>query len=271
MVSSSPVPGTDSSALVVEQLSAGQWEISDGDQVIGRGESWLRLDGRRFISVDSWDDAAYDPLLGAMLAQLPRPIFTIVDEAEAGTAAHWQRAGFTVRRREWRFLLPTDPQTTGLDPALAPAGVTILPVGAPEAAPLQELGRVIRQEIEAEIGWQEMPAEVLPRPEGAAQVDPTRPIVPDKHGAAVQDGAYVGLIRVTGHRRLPRIGLVAVRADHRRRGIARALLARALGDLHASGTAAASAEAGEANEAALALLAGVGAQRQSSSLEWELS
>ena len=63
------------------------------------------------------------------------------------------------------------------------------------------------------------------------------------------------------------LALIAVLADERRRGIARALLSHVLGTLHLSGIAAASAEADESNKAALALLEGIGGRRTSSSLE----
>ena len=78
---------------------------------------------------------------------------------------------------------------------------------------------------------------------------------------------YLGLIRVTPVTRRPRIGLVAVRAGEQRRGIARALLAHALGTLHRSGAAAAWAEVHESNRAASALLEGIGARPVSSNLE----
>lgn len=77
---------------------------------------------------------------------------------------------------------------------------------------------------------------------------------------------YLGLIRVVTVIR-PRIGLLAVRSGERRRGIARALLAHALGTLHNSGSAAAWTEVQESNQAATALFEGIGAQPMSSNLE----
>ena len=78
---------------------------------------------------------------------------------------------------------------------------------------------------------------------------------------------YVYLPRVAMVIRLPRIGLIAVRADHQRRGIARALLAHALGALHHVGKGKASAEVTESNAAATALFEGIGARRTGSTLE----
>ena len=78
---------------------------------------------------------------------------------------------------------------------------------------------------------------------------------------------YVGLLRMTALTRRPRIGLIAVRAGERRRGIARALLSHALGTLHRQGIGAASAEVDETNAAALALFAGIAGRRTGGSLE----
>src|SRR5947199_9834698 len=89
-----------------------------------------------------------------------------------------------------------------------------------------------------------MPAEVLVRPDGATLLDPS------KYAVAGQSGQDVGLVRVVAVTRQPRIGLIAVRADQRRRGIARALLAEVLGSLHRRGIGTASAEVNESSTSA---------------------
>jgi ribosomal protein S18 acetylase RimI-like enzyme len=115
--------------------------------------------------------------------------------------------------------------------------------------------------VEATVGWREMPAEVLLRPDGITPRDLPKYVV------AARAGQYVGLVRVTGRAQQPRIGLIAVRADQHRRGIARALLAHVLGVLHGQGTGAVWAEVNESNVAATALFDGVGGRRVSSNLE----
>jgi ribosomal protein S18 acetylase RimI-like enzyme len=192
-----------------------------------------------------------------MLAGLPRPLHTVVDESDLELITQWEAAGFAPRRREWELLVPTD---TGLD-SVRPPGVTIVPVGAAEEVPLRALDRVIRDEVEATVGWLEMPAEVLPRPDGATVVDPS------KYAVAVHDGQYVGLLRLAPVIRRPRIGLIAVRADRRRRGIARALLIDVLSFLHRDGIRTAFTEVNESNRAAAALFDGIGARRAGSTLE----
>jgi GNAT superfamily N-acetyltransferase len=237
-------------AVLISRVAAGQWHALEDDLVVGRGEATRRPDGRMFVSIDAWHDAAFDRLAEAMLAALPRPLHTVVEEADLDLTGRWRRAGFTTRRREWDYLVPTRP-----DSALPPPGVTIKAFGSAEEAALRALDRAIRDE--AGHDWQDMPAEVLvpPVPE------------PSKYAVAASGDHYVGLLRIAMVTRLPRIGLIAVRAGHRRRGIGRALLAHTLGALHHVGKESASAEVTESNLAATALFEGFGARRTGSNLE----
>ncbi|MEV0267931.1 GNAT family N-acetyltransferase [Hamadaea sp. NPDC050747] len=228
----------------------------EDDQVVGRGEASPRPDRRLFLSIDAWDDAAFDRLGQAMLADLPKPLYTVVDEADHDLRARWERAGFVTGRREWELLIPTGPHL-----AAPPSEVKILGIGRAERAPLRELDRAIRDEVEASVGWHTMPAEVLVRLDDETVTDPSKYVV-----AATAD-SYVGLIRLAQVPRQPRIGLIAVRAGWQRRGIARALLAHVLDSLHRVGIPAASAEVDESNLAAVALFDGVAATRAGSTLE----
>ncbi len=237
---------------VVTRVAERHWHALDDGRVIGRGEASPRPDGRLFLSIDTWHDADFPRLAGAMLPALPRPLYTVVDEADEGLRARWESAGFTPRRREWEYVVPTAP-----GPALPPPGVTIAPASDQEL--LRSLDDVIRAEVEATIGWPEMPAEMLGRSDGGLDLA--------KYVVAAEPGGYVGLARVVAVTRQPRIGLLAVRADRQRRGIARALLTHVLDALYHKGIETASAEVNEANPAATALFEGVGARRVSSNLE----
>ncbi|MEV1174750.1 GNAT family N-acetyltransferase [Nonomuraea sp. NPDC049784] len=253
--------GMGEHAVLITRVAERQWHAVEDHRVVGRGDASRRPDGRIFLSIDAWHGSVFDQLADAMLADLPKPLYTVVDEADLDLTSQWERAGFTTRRREWEYLVPTDPRATGLGSVLPPSGVTIVAVGEAEEGRLRTLDRVIRDEVEATVGWQEMPAEVLPRPDGVTLVDPS------KYAVAAQSGKYVGLVRVVPVIRQPRIGLIAVRSAQHRRGIARALLAHVLGSLHRSGIETASAEVNESNGAAMALFEGVGARRASSNLE----
>src|SRR5579872_4223439 len=169
---------------IVTRVAESQWHALEDDLVVGRGHSMRRPDGRLFISIDAWSSAAFDRLARAMLADLPEPLYTVVDEADAELTADWQRAGFTVRRREREFVIPTDPLVTGLAAARPPAGVRIVPAGEADQDLLWALDRAIREEVEAGAGWQSMPAEICPRPQGVTIVDTTRYAVaaaPDRY------------------------------------------------------------------------------------------
>ena len=257
-----PYPSSLSDAVTITRVADRHWHALHDDRVTGRGYAEHRPDGRLFVSIDAWHDATFDLLAEAMVADLPAPLYTVVDEADVDLTAGWRRAGFTIRRREWEYVVPTDPRVTGLDGVLPPSGVTIVPAGQADEHLLRAADRAIRDEVDAAVGWwQSMPAEVIPRTEGDTIVDPA------KYAVAAAPDRYLGLIRVAPVTRRPRIGLIAVRAGERRRGIARALLAHALGSLHRSGFDAAWAEIHESNRAASALFEGIGAQSVSSNLE----
>lgn len=73
--------------------------------------------------------AAFDRLAEAMPAELPAPLYTVVDEADAELTAGWRRAGFAIRRREREFAVPTDPNVPGLEDVQPTSGVATVPAG----------------------------------------------------------------------------------------------------------------------------------------------
>ncbi|MEV4558424.1 GNAT family N-acetyltransferase [Kitasatospora sp. NPDC049285] len=254
-------PATAPAVHQVVRVAPTQWHALADGQVVGRGDSTSRPDGRIFLSIDAWHRPVFDRLAAAMAADLPDTLHTLVDADDTELRSGWERAGFVPGRREWEYLVPTDPQLTGLD-SVVPPGVAILSAGQAEEEPLRALDRTIREEVEATVGWHTMPAEVLPWPVGAPL-----PVDPANYTVATVGGAYVGLARLATRTRQARIGLIAVRADHRRRGIGRALLSHAMTALHQAGRPSARAEVHEANAAALALLDGAGATRVGGNLE----
>jgi ribosomal protein S18 acetylase RimI-like enzyme len=237
--------------LVITRVAERQWHALDDDLVVGRGDASPRPDGRLFLSIDAWHDDVFARLADAMLAALARPLYTVVDEADLDLRTRWVQAGLTTRRREWEYVM-----AAGGDGAVPPPGLTLLPVGTAELGPLQDLDRTVRAEIEATIGWDQLPAAVL-----------SRPLDPACYTVAAGPDAYVGLARLALLPRHTRIGLIAVRSDHRRRGVARALLAGVRAATHARGVATVSADVHEANTAAIALFESAGARRTGSNLE----
>ncbi|GAB7028833.1 hypothetical protein JCM4914_02940 [Streptomyces platensis subsp. malvinus] len=107
-------PGTDNPAVVVMRASDRQWLAVEDDRTVGRGDASRRPDGRLFLSIDAWHGAVFDRIAEAMLADLPAPLYSVVDEADHDSRSAWERSGFATARREWGYLVPTDPQVTGL-------------------------------------------------------------------------------------------------------------------------------------------------------------
>jgi len=237
--------------LVITRVAERQWHALDDGLVVGRSDASPRPDGRLFLSIDAWHDDVFERLAEAMLATLARPLYTVVDEADLDLRTRWVQAGLTTHRREWEYVM-----SSGGDGAVPPPGLTLLPIGTAELDPLRHLDRTIRAEIEATTGWDQMPAAVL-----------SRPLDPAYYAVAAERDAWVGLARLALLPRHTRIGLIAVRSDHRRRGIARALLAEILAATHARGVATVSADVHEANTAAIALFEAAGARRTGSNLE----
>ncbi|GIG59276.1 ribosomal-protein-alanine N-acetyltransferase [Longispora fulva] len=246
-------------ARIVEGL---RWHALEDDEVVGRGDALRRPDGRVFLGIDAWRDEVFGLLAATMLSDLPGTVYTLVDEDDQEARARWRGAGFVVCRQERVYRVPTDPEITGLGRVPAPPGVTILPMGQAEEEPLRELDRVVRAEVDATVGWQSMPAEMRTRPDGTLGV-----IDPSAYVVAVQDGEYIGQTRVAVLPRRSRLGLVAVRTAHRRRGLARAMLAEMLGSLHRSGITSVSAEVDDLNKAAITLFESIGAQRVGGAME----
>ncbi|TCC24540.1 GNAT family N-acetyltransferase [Kribbella speibonae] len=241
--------------FTISRVADNQWHAIENDLVVGRGHATQRLDGRTFLSIDTWRDAVFHRLAAAMVADQPHDQvqYTVVDETDRDLLTNWVLAGFATWRREAEFAVPTGPSR-----ATVPSGVVITTA---DEAPLRELDRAIRGEVDAAVGWHTMPAEVLPWQGG------TRPIDPSKYTVAVRDGRYVGLVRVATMTRRPRIGLVAVLAAEQRHGVGRSLLDHVLDGLHSWGFEAATAEVDETNTAALALFEGRGARRTGTTLE----
>src|SRR4051795_12293134 len=91
---------SDARRAVITRVTEGHWRAVADDREIGRGDAALRPDGRIFLSVDAWHGAVFDRLAGAMIADLPRPLHTVVDGTDHDTAERWERAGMAVHRRE---------------------------------------------------------------------------------------------------------------------------------------------------------------------------
>ena len=95
---SAGAPPTAGTRAVITRIDGQRWQAVEDDRVIGDAEASRRHDGRVFLSIDTWHGAVFDRLAAAMLADLPSPLYTVVDEADHDLTARWGRAGLIVRR-----------------------------------------------------------------------------------------------------------------------------------------------------------------------------
>src|SRR5690242_19248340 len=128
------------SLCTISRVAENQWHAAENDLVVGRGHAARRLDGRTFVSIDTWRDDVFDRLAAALVTDQAGPLYTVVDETERELTAGWERAGFTTWRREREYVVPTGPASAPIPP-----GVIIT---AAEAEPLRELDRVLRAELD---------------------------------------------------------------------------------------------------------------------------
>jgi GNAT superfamily N-acetyltransferase len=251
---------------VIVRVSPGvHWHALEDDVVVGRGHALHRPDGRVFLSVDTWRDDVFVALAEAMARDLPRPLYTVVDDDDREHLGRWSDVGFRDDRREDVYAIPTAPQESGLGDAALPAGFRLLTADEADPDRLGALVLRLRPEVPGSQGWATAPLSG-PGPGPGAEHRLFHPLVyliAARHDA---DGEYAGLARI-GRTRMPRLGLLGVLPEHRRRGLARALLAAAFDQLHEGGVPRVAAEVDESNPAARALFTGLGAQRIGGAIE----
>jgi RimJ/RimL family protein N-acetyltransferase len=218
----------------------------------------IRPDGRCFVSFDA------NPVeVRGQLEELERDVYATVDEADAEARRLHEQLGFVVNRRESNYLIPTDPQITGLGGVEAADGFVLVGADRVDANRLRVLDDALRQDVPGTDGWRWDDADFREETFESSYFDPATYLL------AVEEanGELAGLVRVWNNPGTPRLGLIAVLPSYRRRGLARALLARAFGVLHDRGQAEVSAEVDDANTASTTLLTGLGAHRTGGSLE----
>lgn len=208
----------------------------------------LRPDGRRFVSLDGPLPAEGD-------------LYATVDEGD-DERRRYEGLGFVFNRRESHYLILTDPEITGLGGVEAPAGFVLVRADEVEVDRLRVLDDALRQDVPGTDGWKWDEAGF--REEFASpSFDPATYLIAVEQAS----GEYTGIVRVWINPEGPRLGFVGVLPRYRRRGVARALLARALAVLHARGETEVSTEIDDANVASLSLLGALGARRTGSSIE----
>jgi len=90
------------------------WRALDADGVVGAVTAFLLPNDRWFVAFDACRADTYQPLVGAVSENTGSDSYTTVDDADESMLELLGGIGFTVARRESNFLIPTDPQVTGL-------------------------------------------------------------------------------------------------------------------------------------------------------------
>ena len=239
------------------------WRAFDADQAVGAIRARLRPDDRWFVAFDVCRADSYQPLLSALADNVARDLYTTVRDTDEQGLDRLARLGFTQNRRESSYLIPTDPAATGLAAVPEPEGIVIISAAHSDEDQLRVLDDALRQDVPGTAGWTWDPGDFREETFDSDHFDPATYLV-----AVDEDSCdYIGLVRVWNNPGRPRLGLIGVLSPYRRRGLARALLARAFRVLHERGQAVVTAEADDANLASSSLLLRLGATRQAGFFE----
>jgi RimJ/RimL family protein N-acetyltransferase len=178
---------------------------------------------------------------------------------------------FLADQRPWERadLVVCGTPRTAFDPATEllvapPPGIVIISAADADEDDLRRLDDTLRQDVPGTAGWTWDPGDFREETFDSAEFDPATYLV----AVDVDSGRYAGLVRVWNNPGRPRLGLIGVTRPHRRRGLARALLARAFGVLHLRGQPVVTADADDTNLASRSLLLGLGARREGGSVEF---
>jgi ribosomal protein S18 acetylase RimI-like enzyme len=239
------------------------WRAHAGDEELGAVKARMRPDGRCFVSFDSCRADVYEPLLTAVADELGRDLHATLDEADDEGRRLYEELGFAVDRRESEYLVPTDPDVTGLGGVEAPPDFVLVSADGVDEERLRALDDALRQDVPGTDGWTWDAAEFREETFDSPSFDPATYLIAIEQTS----GEYAGLVRVWNNPNGPRLGLIAVLAPYRRRGLARALLARAFGVLAERGKTEVSAEVDDTNVASMSLLEALGARRTGGAIE----
>jgi len=238
------------------------WRATDGDLVAGEVCARLRPDNRWFLYFDTWRADAWPPLADAVARDLGHDLYVTLEDAEYEALDACAEAGFIVHRRESYYRIPADPAVTGLAGAVLPAGLGVLSAADADITRLRQLDDALRQDVPGCQGWQwdagQFRAETF-----NSFFDPATCLVAVDRAS----GQYAGMVRIWRTRAGARLGLIAVLAPYRRRGVARALLGQAFAVLAGRGVTSVTGEVDDTNVASVSLLTALGARRYGGSVE----
>ncbi|MDJ0663785.1 MAG: GNAT family N-acetyltransferase [Acidimicrobiia bacterium] len=200
-----------------------RWFAIDDGVPVGAFLTWLRPDDRMFLMFKVTDPRSYRPLSNVAVDVLGRSVSTVCEDAETDHLAALRDAGFRIETTSDRFVIPFDAILPRVARAWVPSGYVIRSVADLDEDRAFELDNKVRNLVPGTDGWygdREWFGEEL----RSQEFDPSAYLI------AVEEATdtYAGLIRVWRNLDGPRLGLVAVRPDHRVRSLAAALLKQGL-------------------------------------------
>jgi len=244
--------------LAVEDHHEGprdHWVAWAGDSVVGALHPWRAPDGRLRLFFDRCRADAYAPLV----ARVEGPCLATVagDDAEAGTAL--TGLGFVAGRIELDYDLPVAAHDVAV-----PAGYSLVSAADVPIEDVMALDCRLRDDVPGTDGWIADLQWFIEENHGSPYFDAEAYLV------ARAGDEYAGLVRVwNGPRPLPRLGLIGVLPEHRRHGLATAMLARALTVWAARGGTVVTAEVDQDNVPSQALMKRYDGRVTGSSIEYE--
>ncbi|WP_018351383.1 GNAT family N-acetyltransferase [Longispora albida] len=219
-----------------------QWLAWDGDRVAGVLHPWVMPDGRHRLFFGKCSPEAYVALAG----HVPGEVYATFDDP--ATVGLFRGIGFEVNRQENQYKIGVS-----VFEAPVPEGLTVISAADTELEKLMMLDCALREDVPGSEGWQPDAQWFREETYDSPYFDPEAYLV------ALDGEDYVGLVRIwKGPRPVPRLGLIGLLPDYRRRGLARALVSQAFRALHARGVPEVVAEADVTNVASNALLTGLG-------------
>jgi ribosomal protein S18 acetylase RimI-like enzyme len=192
----------------------------------------------------------------------PGRVYAGANESDAARVEALARLGFAFHRRELVLELPTDPAAWSVQTFDRPPGIAFVQADEIPEEQLRTLDDVLRQDVPGTGGWRWSAEGFREETYESLHFDPATYLV-----ALDESGAGIGIARVWVRPDQPRLGLIGVRSDWRRRGVARSLLAAALTAVRQRDPRDVRTEVDETNTASSELLFGFGGRTVGASLE----
>lgn len=172
-------------------------------------------------------------------------------------------AGFADSRRQAVVALPLEDALASLAGATLPPDIEARSAVEVDEHRLRLLDDELRQDIPGTPGWRSTPEEFRDHTFADPAFDPRTYLVAVER----RSDQYVGLVRIWMNPDGPRLGAVGVRRGYRRRGIASALIARALEAVRTTGAPDVTTEYDVENVAARTLAERLGARQLGTRIE----